>query len=371
MKEKRNYALDLLRIVSMVMVVFLHCYNKAGLSNNITPAYGTANWYFIQSLNILCYVAVNCFVLISGYFLCTSSFRLRRWVSVWGQALLYSVGIYLLLALTGLGGTTFSFLEFAKSCIVFPSGRYWFVRAYLLMYLLSPILNILIRAMTKRQHFLCCCLLLGLFSLLQNVFYFSDFSGMGGGYSYLWFCVLYLAAAYFRLYVPQRVPRQRWMLAGYLLCVLFICAVRFTAYAVTPAIFGGVRGESIFNYYNAVPVVAASLFLFQFFRGISIQKPAAKRLIGAIAPLTFGVYLLHEHPTLRPLLWSKLNFPALAASPALPAAVLAAALGIFAVGCGIEYLRRLLFRVTGLTAALQHLCDKLQNHLQHKIFKHV
>ena len=75
--KERNYALDLLRILSMLMIVFLHSNSHGGMF--YSPETGL-DGYVIGSwvVEVLCIVSVNVFVLISGYFLCEQSFRLSR-----------------------------------------------------------------------------------------------------------------------------------------------------------------------------------------------------------------------------------------------------------------------------------------------------
>lgn len=361
MEKERNRNLDLLRIVSMLMVVFQHAFGWGGLLNDVTPAYGTANWYICQIGEAFCLVAVNCFVLISGYFLCTSQFKLKKWFSIWGQALFYSVGIYLILAIVRGEATEFSIKELLKCTLVFTMDRYWFVTDYLLLYAVFPILNFAIQAMNQRQHLTCCFTLLGLFSLLPNLAYVSDFSEANGGSSLIWFCTLYILSAYFRLYVPEQMRRQKWTLPGYILCALFICGERFLAYTVTPHIFGVVKLSSFFYAKNSVCNIAASLLLFQFFRGLKIQGRTASKLIGVAAPLTFAVYLIHDNPTLRSVLWDWINLPLKAESPLLIVYVLIAVLCIFAACCMIEYGRKWIFKTLYITNALHQLCDNIQH----------
>lgn len=66
--DERNNAIDILKILSMVMVVLLHLQSygiqKAEVELH-TPIYWMA--LLVRSFSG---VAVNCFVLISGYFLC-------------------------------------------------------------------------------------------------------------------------------------------------------------------------------------------------------------------------------------------------------------------------------------------------------------
>lgn len=174
-----------------------------------------------------------------------------------------------------LGHQAFSFKELANSILVISLKRYWFVTAYVLMYAVSPFLNCAIRAMDRKTHLLCCCTLLGIFSVLHNMMYISDFGGINGGYSFLWFCILYIVAAYFRLYIPRRIKHQKWMLPGYFCSALLICGERFLAYWITPHIFGAVKLTSLFYSYNSIMNVLAALCLFQFFRGVTVEKSLA------------------------------------------------------------------------------------------------
>ena len=175
----------------MLMVVCIHTVGWGGLVEGaLIP--GTVNWYLGNAMHTLSLQAVNCFVLISGYFLCTSQFRLGKLVSTWIQAAFYSVGIYLVLSLAHVGGMQFSLKELIKCGLVVTMDRYWFVTDYILLYCLFPILNHAIRSMNQKQHFLSCAVLLLIFSVVPNIVYIVDFSGINGGYSLTWFCVLCL-----------------------------------------------------------------------------------------------------------------------------------------------------------------------------------
>ena len=303
--------------------------------------------------------AVNCFVLISGYFLCTSQFRLGKLASTWIQAAFYSVGIYMLLVFLH-EGTSFSLKELIKSSLVVTMDRYWFVTDYILLYCLFPVLNHATRSMNQKQHLLCCCALLLLFSVLPNIVYVVDFSGINGGYSLTWFCVLYLIAAYFRLYVPKRIKHQKWMFPVYVVLALTICAERFVAYYVTPFIFGKVALTSLFYSYNSIVAVPCALALFQAFRGLDIKSEKTSACIRFFAPLTFAVYLIHEQGNFRPILWQWLNPGAFAQSPWMIPYCLLCVVGIFTVCCLIEWIRQTLFRVCRIDHLIARSCDKIQ-----------
>lgn len=128
METKRNCSIDLLRMISMIMVVCNHTLSWGGLiEGSLVP--GTSNYFICNILYALCLVAVNCFVLITGFFQCTSTFKLKRLISTWGMAIFYSVVIHLILTIIGV--LPFSFRELIKHILVFTMNRYWFVTAYL------------------------------------------------------------------------------------------------------------------------------------------------------------------------------------------------------------------------------------------------
>jgi len=302
---------------------------------------GKANWYLGNIFNSLCGVAVNCFVLLSGYFLCTASFKLSKLTSIWIQTMFYSVVLYLICA--SVAG--FSLTELIKSAMVLILQRYWFVTAYLLLYMLFPFLNYAIHAMNKRTHFLCCCVLLGIFSVLHNLVYISDFGYINGGSSLLWFCVLYIIAAYIRLYVPVKTQNRKKYFFLYLVGIGFVVGTRFLAYAITPQIFGRVMFSSLFHAKNSVPTVCASIGFFLFFRTLTIRSEWLKKCISFFAPLAFAVYLIHDHPTVRTLLWQWLNPADFAESPWMLAYAAICIISIFIMCCIIEWIRQIIFHI--------------------------
>jgi hypothetical protein len=202
-----------------------------------------------------------------------------------------------------------------------------------------------------------------IFSLLPNIVYISDFSGVNGGYSYIWFCVLYMFASYIRLYVPERVKHQKWMFPCYAILSFVICGERFLAYYVTPYIFGGVRLTSLFYSYNSIVSVFCALALFQAFRGLQIKSKGIDKAICFIAPLTFAVYLIHEQYLFRPVLWEILAPGKTAEKPYMVIYVLACVILVFSACCLIEWIRQRLFKVTGIDKLVRCVCDGIQKKL--------
>ena len=91
-QKTRNNSLDLLRIISMMMVVSLHFFSHGGLVCGALVE-GTANWYLGESVHAFSIVAVNCFALSSGYILINIKYKFSRIITMWLQVFLYSAVI--------------------------------------------------------------------------------------------------------------------------------------------------------------------------------------------------------------------------------------------------------------------------------------
>ena len=354
--KKRDNGLDLLRIISMLMVVSLHFWSHGGLVGG-TLTTGSANWFAGNLLHPFVLVAVNCFVLLSGYFQCTSKFKLKRVVSTWLQVAFYSVTLYVAAALY-LGN--FSLSETVKHLLPAITEQYWFITAYLLMYIMSPFLNCMIDAMDKRMHRLFCCVLLGIFCVAANLAYIYDFTGVDGGYTFLWFCILYVVAAYIRKHVPVEKKHRKWGLLVYGVCALGVGVARFVAHYATTWLLGVPMLTSFFYSYNSMLVVPAAIGLFMAMRTVNVSGKAAK-IVSFFAPLAFGVYLIHDHPSIRPMLWSILKPYTFASSPWMIPYWIACVLGIFIVCCLVEWVRQKIFQLLHITQLSDHFSDKLQN----------
>ncbi len=85
-----------------------------------------------------------------------------------------------------------------------------------------------------------------------------------------------------------------------------------------------------------------------FFLNINIKREWIRRLICNVAPLTFGVYLLHEWPDLRNYLWTKIfNPPKYVNSFKMYPYLLITVVSIFICGIIVEWIRIKFFNSFG------------------------
>ena len=65
--KKRNTGLDLLKILCMLMILFMHFTSRETLQSNYNIS--TVNYLIVRFIDSFACVAVNCYFLITGYFL--------------------------------------------------------------------------------------------------------------------------------------------------------------------------------------------------------------------------------------------------------------------------------------------------------------
>jgi len=100
--KNRQANFELLRIIAMVMVIILHYLVKGNVAVSMAED-GSAVNLFAWFLESACIVAVNVYVLISGYFLVKAEWKLSRLVKLMLQILCYSIGVPVICLLLGVG----------------------------------------------------------------------------------------------------------------------------------------------------------------------------------------------------------------------------------------------------------------------------
>lgn len=290
-----NY--ELLRILAMVMVVTMHFLSHS--DNLIALGVPLSASRIIGSLTeAFCLVAVNVYLLISGYFGVKGSFKPGRAVSLLCQIWFYSLLIPVVLKGLGLPviADTKGIYGLLFYVIPIETEHYWFATSYFMLYLLTPVLNKAVQGMTKRQLQIT---LSGLFLLFCLIKSFSPFAFAVDRYGYdlPWFIYVYLLAAYFGLYGGGIFERKGWLI------YLVSCAGSFLINLLMWGLSGKWDGFSYYftvpYHYNFVLCLTGAAGLFFGFAGVHIKKEGMAQIIRRLGKLSFGIYLLHEHIDLR------------------------------------------------------------------------
>jgi len=346
-KAVRQSNFELLRILLMLMIVAYHLRGYGGFGS-LPGATGSRALLYLLTLGGK--VGVDCFVLLSGYFMCTTTdgnLRPRRLLKLWMQIFFYSAGVYLAMCLAGIS----RFSAEGNFTYFLPISRnvYWFGTRFFFLMLLSPFLNKLMQGMARGEYRRLLAVCTVIVSLLPTF--------LRTGYAVpnmTLLLYLYLLAGYIRLH-PEPLFRRKWpalaISAGcYLLMVGYTLAYSWLLPRLPLLRF---FPKQNFSPGNSIPALLCALGLFLFFKNLHVK---GSRAVNLIASGAFGVYLLHDHSKpLRDWLWLKLfdARPLLARPAVLAWHIVWVVLVIFAVGILVD-----LFRQYALEKPLFLLIDK-------------
>lgn len=354
-KKERNPGIDLLRIFAMFSVVLLHILGQGGVLDAAKPL--SLNYELAWFLECAAYCAVNCYALISGYVGIDHQHKFTNILRLWLQAAFYTVGFSLLFVLASPGSVSLSAL--VKSFFPFMTKQYWYLTAYAGLFFFIPVLNAAVKNLPKRQLGLTLCGLLLLFSILTVLFRYDPFN-LEYGYSSLWLMTLYLLGAYAKKYDIFSKLSRRTLALLYLAGVLLTWGAKLILEVVTLRFLGHAAYGSILLLYTSPTVVLSAVSLLGFFSKQGASS-AAHRLISFVAPAAFGVYLIHANTLVwQSFLEKRFSAYASLSAPALFAAVLLTATGIFILCALLDLLRIKLFQLIKIPQILNKLEEKLQ-----------
>lgn len=147
----RSSNIELFRIISMLVIVAHHYVANSGVINEIVGiTEPQLKDYFLLIWGWGGKTGINCFVLITGYFMCKSQITAEKFIKLLAEVEFYNIIIYAAFCLTGY--TTFAWKAFLDRIILFKSISDGFTPCFLLFYLLIPFLNKLISTLTEKEH---------------------------------------------------------------------------------------------------------------------------------------------------------------------------------------------------------------------------
>lgn len=294
-RKQRQSNLELFRIICMLMIVAHHFVVNSGLIGEegiLMSDYSSGNSIFLSLFGLWGKTGINCFMMITGYFMCTSKITLRKFVKLMCQIYFYKWIIFFVFLC--FGRETIS----AKSMILLIMP-FWgfnnnFIDCFIAFWLTIPFLNILVQNMKKRQHELLVILMLAIYTLFGSIPKFIV------TFNYVvWFGIIYLLASYIRLYPdPIFERKQMWGWLSFLFVILAMGSI------LGLRLFFGARavmGDMFLSDCNKVFAVAIAVCSFLWFKNMNIKY---NKIVNAFGAGTFGVLLIHANSdAMRTWLW--------------------------------------------------------------------
>lgn len=298
MQKKREANFELLRIAAMLMIIALHYLIKGGAVKPYAES-GTAVNCAAWLAEAFCLPAVNCYVLISGYFLTESEWKPGRVASLFFQVLFYSALIPVVFLIIGeLSLQQLGIYDWINYLLPIDTEHYWFVTAYLLMYLFSPLLARAVRQMEKRELQRVLLLLFFFFSAVKTFVPVSLVTDHYG-YDFGWFLCLFVLAGYLRRFGFAGLSKHSAAAALYVSSSLGIWVLSLLSHRMAEKVSAFSYYENMPYTYNHLLCLTASVGLFYLFKDTQLREGAFAETVRRLAPYTLGVYLLHEHLLVR------------------------------------------------------------------------
>ena len=264
----------------MFYVVGCHVINMG--ANFFPPLLTEGGNYYISTLyDSFFMMAVDCFVIISGYF--GIKLRAKKIVSLMLPVYFYSIVLGGAFCVMGLGRFSLSNL--------FPVLRnsYWFLTSYLMLCLFSPFLNNYVSNSSKQLLLKMLCVLYFLFSIIPSFSFFS--LTHDDGFGIINFIVMYLTGR-FLAKIKERLSYS-WI--KLLLIHLLIVTIIFSENIIGGIFFNYNNGyQGVFWHYDNLFVILGSITLFLLFLNIKFENNAkVSRAICWLSPSFFYIYIIH------------------------------------------------------------------------------
>ena len=290
--NKRNSNIEMLRIFAMLGIILLHyndgeafacCQNDEVKSNILL---------FLESVAIC---GVDLFLLISGYFLSLSQKRsLLKPFELLFQISFFNTAYYI--ARIIISAETINAYALIKAII--PSS-YFFI-LYIIVYLVSPYINLIFSCLEKKQIQRFIFLIITIFSfwatlvdVVEEILGFEWFGispitawGNKQGFNIAHFIFIYCIGVYVRLYGKQYLLKFRssslWLL--WLMDVVLIYG-----WAKLSSIFERFEMRSAWVYHNPLVILSAVLLL-----AIALKKTKVTiGIVNSISAAAFTAFLVH------------------------------------------------------------------------------
>ena len=341
----RNAGIDLVRIASMYLIIVHHILVHGKVIKKYNKYRG------LTLMDIITFWHVSTYALISGF--------------IGHKSNKYSNLIYLLFwTIFYTSNITFFFNKFRPEFKVgkvhythfFPVifEAYWYFTKYFGMYLFLPVINKGIAYLTKSELRNVFMSLIFIYIIEKDIMNpIRDPFRMYNGNSIIWLLICFIMGAYF-----GKFKHNYHGFKHYFFYILYINVFYFSTYFCYNISFYPI--ENINGYYKkklmiylkrvficricSVPMIFQSISVLLFLTQINYNNYLAK-IITFIGPLTFGVYLIHEHTLIRKFIVSNLfardsnNLPL----HSIVLLVLLRSLKFFTICACMDYARYILF----------------------------
>ena len=289
--DKRNYGLDLYRIMAMLMITILHlvAYRYKMLDFSNSPAVFCIGWLG-ESFS---FCGVDCFALLTGFLSGSKQFDYdEKWFlkvfQLWLKVVLWSISIYLI-AVIIIPELNFSVRTFILS--FFPRG-WWYIYAYFGLLMLLPILSGAVKHLNVKSQICGGLAIFMVFLIFSKVPTGNSFY-LQGGYSCFWLVICFIFGQILSSWAPRFMA---WKPGNYILVAGAILGggLPFVSRLLYYFFKFDCRKLLQMGYLSPFTLMEA-ICLLLLFSQIKIKGDFAKKVIAFFSANSLGIYLFQCH----------------------------------------------------------------------------
>lgn len=300
-KKKRDSNLELFRIVTMLLIIAHHYVVNSNVMGMIKENPAADASMFLTVFGAWGKTGINCFMLITGYFMCKASISLHKFLKLVTQILFYNLVIYAVFIMAGI--EEFGVKALINKFLLVKNMNDGFTSGFIMFYLFIPFLTILVKNLTQRQHLILVGLILLTFTVGGSM---PSFTGISVSVNYvIHFSNLFVIASYVRFYgFPVGISHRQWGWATLLSLGLGAASVLAMLWR-----FSRMGSDAPFGAFywvadsNKIFAMTTAFCAFMWFKELKIGYSKTINLLGGA---TFGVLLIHANSNaMRQWLWNE------------------------------------------------------------------
>ena len=355
--KTRDSNIELLRIIAIVLIILHHFSYHNDIVNVETSVVNKVLGIFTIGYGK---IGVLIFVLITGYYMIEKTISFKKVIRLWLEMEFY---ILLLFIVTYILNNRVSIKEAIHMFLPLTYNMYWFITAYIGMYICSPLLNKFINSNSKEKNKKILSVLFILFVGVYSIFRGEQLATISNTISNIvFFCFIYYIGAYIKKYDIELLKNRKTVIiiVGLIIIMGIYFAVLYGIYHFST--IGKISTNNITYYYNINSIFTVTISVIMFY--LFAKRMAFKnRFVNFIAGSVFAVYLFQSHPIFGgKYIYSKLiNSELYYNNNLLYLHVFAYAILIIFIVCIIEIIRKLLEKQIFKLKVFDRIENKLKN----------
>lgn len=307
-KNNRESNYELMRLISMFLVVLWHVILHGGFYETTG-----ALKMLLEFIILVGVVHINSFIIVSGYFQCEKKFSWKKFISIFFLTWFYKVIFVIIFKYFDI--VTVPKIDLFKELLPIDFKNYWYINIYLVLYLISPWLNKLIKNMNQKEYRK---LLIVSFILFSTIPFLTNQSTVANnGYTIIQFVYMYLIGGYLKKYPIEEnyhfkiySNNKKQLIFIFSFCFFLLFNFLMLQFSTSLFSYNNSLLRETAKYisdnnrlYSNPFVIIQSISYFLFFSTLHFKN----KVVNYLAKSSLEIYLIHENYYVCTNIYSILN----------------------------------------------------------------